>query len=744
MEDGLWLIELESALQDDCTVDDIYAICHGKALPEALRLDVWQVCLGVRNKPDQLAQFNEIYDLPFQAQLRSDCEEFVSKLGNEDEDKVSVVCDLESILTFYCKNRTLAYEASNGWVELMLPLLSLKLIRSDTYNLFEAIRDTYIPKGCTRNGTVFSVFRLLLLYHDPELCTVLDTKRITPDCYASGWFQTLFASTCTLPVVLSMWDLYFQQSDPFLVFFLSLIVLINQRDQLLAMKASTKEELIAFLVNMPCNIEADDVLDFCSLAQYYSVKTPASFKRDLLQMLFGAQHRGEGSKSAPPPEAAGPSVVSQALCLPVSVNELIENASIQNPHPEAVRFFLVDCRPAEQYNSGHLSTAFHLDSNLMLQEPEAFQTAVQGLLRSQRNAIDANSNAGGEHLCFLGSGRLEEDQYTHMVVASFLQKNTKYVSLLTGGYEAIHEYFGEGMVDCLEDHDPLKCLMCNKEQVRYGGKNVPPSVNNNNHRSLPSGANSASSSATNSLKRGGRHTANNNGTDSGVAGDRKSTIDLFSKLSLAMKTKSAEVREKLIDYISNPNATDASGGAGGGGAGGEKHVSRNDRNGKRYRNVPPVFSIGEDHDEDDELNSAASETSSLARKTNSTQQPPDPTDDVVSLQAFLKGPDVIRHFKCQEVHLNGYMYDSYLLVTATHMIVLRELETRRDRARIIVRRALQSIVKITAKKRHRDLITFKYGYPEEENLVITDMDRFLIPNASEVTDLISRHIIKQT
>lgn len=26
---------------------------------------------------------------------------------------------------------------------------------------------------------------------------------------------------------------------------------------------------------------------------------------------------------------------------------------------------MVDCRPAEQYNSGHLSTAFHLDSDLV-------------------------------------------------------------------------------------------------------------------------------------------------------------------------------------------------------------------------------------------------------------------------------------------------------------------------------------------------------------------------------------------
>lgn len=697
MDDKLLLIELETALLDDCTVDEIYAICQGKPIPEALRPEVWQVCLDVKSKQDQLVHFNEIYDLPFQSKLRQDCHNFVEKLGNEEEDRVAVVADLESILTFYCKNRKLVYESNNGWIELLLPLLSLKLQRSDTYNLFEAIRDTYIPKGCVKNGNVFHIFRLLLQYHDPELCSILDTKRITPDMYSISWFQTLFASTCTLQVVLAMWDLYLQQSDPFLVFFLSLIILINGRDQVIAMKGSSKETLESFLVNMPCNIEADDVMDFCSLAQYYSIKTPASFKRDLLKILFGAQSN-----------AMEENIVSQALCLPVSVNELVENASSENTHPDAVRFFLVDCRPAEQYNSGHLSTAFHLDCNLMLQEPDSFQTAVQGLLRSQKNAIEANSNAGGEHLCFLGSGRLEEDQYTHMVVASFLQKNTKYVSLLTGGYEAIHEYFGDSMIDCLEDHDPLRCLVCNKDQVQYG-----------------KGLNNNSIGSTGSLKRA--DSKQNNNLPQGS--EKKPTNDLFSKLSSVMKLKSAEVKGKLFDYISNPNNTNV--------PVTEKHVSRNERNGKRYRNVPPVFSIGEDQDDDDLPSS-----NDMHIPPNTASQDSD-SDDIVSIQAYLKGPDVIRYFKCQEVHLNGYMYDSYLLVTPSHIIVLRELD-RKDKAQIIVRRPLQSIVKITAKKRHRDLITFKYGYPEEENLVIKDMDRFLIPNASEATELISKHIIKQT
>lgn len=70
----------------------------------------------------------------------------------------------------------------------------------------------------------------------------------------------------------------------------------------------------------------------------------------------------------------------------------------------------------------------------MLQEPASFATAVQGLLAVQQQALASQSAAGGDHLCFLGSGREEEDQYTHMVVASFLQKLTTYVSLVAGGY----------------------------------------------------------------------------------------------------------------------------------------------------------------------------------------------------------------------------------------------------------------------------------------------------------------------
>ncbi|KAF7993865.1 hypothetical protein HCN44_011134 [Aphidius gifuensis] len=669
-KENTWVLELEAALLDTeaPSASDIYAICKGQPVPLNLRPDVWQACLDVTDRGNQLIHFNEVFDLPEQNIIREDCQLLVGKLGNEDEDKVSVVSDLESIITFYCKNRGKIYERGNGWLELLGPLVALKLPRSSTYNLFEAIRDVYIPRGEISS----SVLRLLLLYHEPELCSFLDTKRVSPDQYTKGWVNTLFAGVCSLPAVFTMWDLYFMQADPFFMMFLSLIMVINAREQILSMKNEDKKIIVDTLAAMPVALEADDVTDFCSLAQYYSMKTPSSFKQDLYTIMFG--------------EGGDEKFISHALCLPVSAQELIENSielpsSTTNPPIESVKFFLVDCRPAEQYNAGHLPTAFHLDCNLMLQEPAAFSTAVQALLQAQRQALAVGSNAGGEHLCFLGSGRQEEDQYTHMVVASFLQKQTQYVSMVSNGYQAIHEYFGDELVTNFIDHNSQHCLVCNENLSQDNSNESSPGKSKNNN--------------------------NSNNTD------------LFGKIGLAMKLKSQEVKGKLIDYIVNPSASITSNDN-------SKKIN-NDTKRTRYH-AAPVFSIDDDHDADVGVDAPENE---------------EPVE-VVSIQQWLKDPKLLHSFDCQEVKANGYVYESRLLVTDTQLIVLRDIPGRKGAAHVIVKRPLSSIVKITSRKRHPDLITFKYGTTQHnETLVISDMDRFLIPNASEATKLISQQILEQ-
>lgn len=45
----------------------------------------------------------------------------------------------------------------------------------------------------------------------------------------SPQFRSLFAATCSAPVVKSMWDIYLLEDDPFMVFFLALVIVINSR-----------------------------------------------------------------------------------------------------------------------------------------------------------------------------------------------------------------------------------------------------------------------------------------------------------------------------------------------------------------------------------------------------------------------------------------------------------------------------------------------------------------------------------
>lgn len=131
---------------------------------------------------------------------------------------------------------------------------------------------------------------------------------------------------------------------------------------------------------------------------------------------------------------------------------------------------------------------------------------------------------------------------------------------------------------------------------------------------------------------------------------------------------------------------------------------------------------------------------SPAASTPATTAAPPPQEEFVQLPVFLKQPEIVDYFKCQEVHSNGTMYDSYLAITPSHLIVVREFSGKRGK--VIARRLLSSIVKISARKRHRDLITFKYGNAGEKDVVVTDMDRFVIPNASEATTVISNHILQ--
>jgi hypothetical protein len=42
-------------------------------------------------------------------------------------------------------------------------------------------------RQCHFNGVAMHLFRLLLLYHEPELCSFLDSHKIAPNLYTQKW-----------------------------------------------------------------------------------------------------------------------------------------------------------------------------------------------------------------------------------------------------------------------------------------------------------------------------------------------------------------------------------------------------------------------------------------------------------------------------------------------------------------------------------------------------------------------------
>ncbi|XP_051778534.1 TBC1 domain family member 23-like [Erpetoichthys calabaricus] len=662
---GNWSRNFENALEStDYDLETMCNVIQGQDLPSKQRAKIWKIALNVAGKSNSLSSWDGKLDLPEQMIIHDKCQQLIDQLHPAEWEVPILLSDVESAITFYCKSRSITFLENHSWPDLLKPILRLRLPRSDLYNCFYAIMSKYIPRDCVCNGQPFQLYRLLLQYHEPQLCSYLDTRKIAPDLYSIKWLGSLFAAHCSPEVTEAMWDVYFQQSDPFLIFFLMLIILINAKDTILAEKNDNKEGLIKLLETSPSHLEVGDIEDLFSLAHYYYSKTPLSFRKDN-QNLFGS------SLVLPKDEKIN---LSETLCLPISVTEILQSRQ----HPgDGIRFFVVDCRPAEQYNAGHLSTAFHLDSDLMLQNPDEFSLSFKSLLETQKQSIKSGSIARGKHLCFMGSGRDDEDMYMNMVLAYFLQKNKKYISIARGGFMALQKHLADVTVDGSDnmyDH-----WIVSMSASRF---NISQPVQ---------------TEAANTLVGG------------------KGVKSLVNKMTFALKSKSVHVKERVINFIENTSTPT------------DRQLNINNRDGKLYRGIKPVFSIS-DEDNTDEIDSAYMSDNDYK--------------DIVHIQTWINKPDIKHHIPCNEVKETGQLLPSHLLVTASHLYCLREIASRRGFAYIQSRRALTSVVKITSKKKHPELITFKYGNSNSTGLEVLAVERYMISNAGDAARAVKQQIVK--
>ena len=216
----------------------------------------------------------EFFDLEQQSAIHIDCMALAANLDNEEAEQLAVAGDVESVLTTLSKDLEALYTSGNGWIEMTETLMGLKMTKEETYSCLQVIVKKYVPRT-TSSEQAFHLLRLLVLYHDPELCSFLDSKKVHPEQYTGSWFRSLFASQCSFDVTLAIWDTYFVIGDPFHIFFLALVILVNSREQILEMAGSEREDIVSTIVNIPKALQVEDVADLFTLVQtHYRAYTP--------------------------------------------------------------------------------------------------------------------------------------------------------------------------------------------------------------------------------------------------------------------------------------------------------------------------------------------------------------------------------------------------------------------------------------------------------------------------------------
>ena len=89
----------------------------------------------------------EFYDLPEQSFIHHDCLQLVKSLDLSDSEQLAISSDVESIITTFSKVNNISYRQKNGWIEVIQPLIALKLTKEEVYCCFEVIVKKYVPKS---------------------------------------------------------------------------------------------------------------------------------------------------------------------------------------------------------------------------------------------------------------------------------------------------------------------------------------------------------------------------------------------------------------------------------------------------------------------------------------------------------------------------------------------------------------------------------------------------------------------
>lgn len=410
------------------------------------RVKLWRSVLCVGADLVDLDVFSISLDQPNQRVISYDCDRTRASLPEFKTPEVRVA--MEAILTHYCSSQNIKYK--QGMNEVLAPFVYLKCLGeistwSECFCMYFGFISKFLPDLFIDEEFVFLqkvclLFKTLLCYHAPALSARLDSSLVTPEMYVTPWFLTIFASKTSLPAIFALWDNLILHGDKHSPIFLGVSLCVAHARVLRSSSKSSLPETITKI-----SLTEDSVLGTWRRSLKIRVNTPPYF----IQQLANA---AEFLVVDPLPIHVQKQVAESGLFpLLISPYDLFRNANL--------RYLVLDCRPSRlwKYNTGTLPLAVPFDLESLVESQTVFPVAdAFRKLGEIVGVFDVADWPVDIHICLMGFSDSQIDAIGLLFVALVKFSAVPRISIVKGGFEAIHSQ----LVQELVDHDASICNLC--------------------------------------------------------------------------------------------------------------------------------------------------------------------------------------------------------------------------------------------------------------------------------------------
>ncbi len=375
-----------------------------EVMEDDLRLQIW-CCLLLGRKYNSNAP---ILDDDFVPNVP--CREFQVLLNDVPRTRANMPsfctpdakASIQFLLHKFCTKLNIEYK--QGLNEVVAPFIHILPPQGGksnplAYDLFEAFVIRFIERFyCTDSSFFlmksFSLFQLLLQFHDPQLALYLGEQDFSPELYTPQMFLCLYCREVCIQYALLIWDLFIVFDDPAFTFCIAVVLITQQRSGILLSDMNSIPEVISSNENFN---SPEGIRTIVSEAQSIYKRTPRTFMRHLRLCCVGSNHltpsfkdiiarrqmSGEDGESRIALSTLDQRMVLQtARGVPImTAHELL---SIVDPVTTsevnmAEQVVLIDLRGAEEavsHGAGFIPRAVQLEPNF-LDFPDAFRAWLQ-------------------------------------------------------------------------------------------------------------------------------------------------------------------------------------------------------------------------------------------------------------------------------------------------------------------------------------------------------------------------------